>query len=115
MNLSKNPVKSPNIMTFLILEPGHSSESPRVRRIKNPAAQHIVYDQVRTYDPIIDIVEQLVGPGVRSMGSKTEYEIPRFLEALLNGTKIGRSIPIRTMMCWQSVLPLTICQWRMAD
>ena len=31
------------------LEPGHSSESPRVRRIKNPAGQHIVYDQVRTY------------------------------------------------------------------
>ena len=60
------------------LEPGHSSESPRVRRIKNPAAQHIVYDQVRTYASIIDIVEQLVGPGVRSMGSKLNMKYPDF-------------------------------------
>ncbi len=60
------------------LEPGHSSESPRVRRIKNPAAQHIVYDQVRCYEPIIDIVEQLVGPGVRSMGSKLNMKYPDF-------------------------------------
>ena len=58
------------------LEPGHSSESPRVRRIKNPAAQHIVYDQVRTYEPIIDIVEQLVGARRSFYGQQTEYEIP---------------------------------------
>lgn len=60
------------------LEPGHTAESPRVRRIKNPAAQHIVYDQVRTYDRIIDIVEQLIGPGVRSMGSKLNMKYPDF-------------------------------------
>ena len=60
------------------LEPGHSAETPRVRRIKNPAAQHIVYDQVRTYASIIDIVEQLVGPGVRSMGSKLNMKYPDF-------------------------------------
>ena len=28
------------------LEPDHSAERPRLRRIKNPIAQHEVYDQI---------------------------------------------------------------------
>ena len=44
------------------LEPGHSSEAPRVRRIKNPVMHHIVYDQTLRHDRILDIVEQLIGP-----------------------------------------------------
>ncbi|MCZ6680678.1 MAG: phytanoyl-CoA dioxygenase family protein [Candidatus Poribacteria bacterium] len=60
------------------LEPGHTPEVPRVRRIKNPAAQHIVYDQVRCDDRILDIVEQLIGPGVRSMGNKLNMKYPDF-------------------------------------
>jgi len=38
------------------LEPDHTPEAPRLRRLKNPIAQHPVYDQVRRHDRIVDIV-----------------------------------------------------------
>ena len=38
------------------LEPGHTAESPRVRRIKSPAAHHTVYDQTLRHEGILDIV-----------------------------------------------------------
>ena len=39
------------------LEPGHTPETPRVRRIKNPILHHIVYDQTLRHERILDIVE----------------------------------------------------------
>lgn len=60
------------------LEPGHTSETPRVRRIKNPASNHIVYDQTLRHDRIIDIVEQLIGPGVSHNGHKLNMKYPEF-------------------------------------
>ena len=52
------------------LEPDHSPENPRLRRIKQPIEHHEVYDQTLRHDGILDIVEQLIGPGVRSNGNK---------------------------------------------
>ncbi len=52
------------------LEPDHSPQNPRLRRIKDPINQHEVYDQTLRHDGILDIVEQLIGPGVRSNGNK---------------------------------------------
>ena len=60
------------------LEPGHTSETPRVRRIKNPVMHHIVYDQTLRHDRILDIVEQLVGPGVSHNGHKLNMKYPEF-------------------------------------
>jgi ectoine hydroxylase-related dioxygenase (phytanoyl-CoA dioxygenase family) len=60
------------------LEPGHTSEAPRVRRIKNPASNHIVYDQALRHDRILDIVEQLIGPGVSYNGNKLNMKYPEF-------------------------------------
>ena len=52
------------------LEPGHSAAEPRVRRIKSPDLQHEVYARTLRHPTILDIVEQLVGPGVRYQSSK---------------------------------------------
>ena len=60
------------------LEPGHTPETPRVRRIKNPVAHHVVYDQAMRHDRILDIVEQLIGPGVSHNGHKLNMKYPEF-------------------------------------
>ena len=58
------------------LEPNHSAEHPRLRRIKNPIIQHEVYDQTMRHDGILNIVEQLVGPGVRRNNTKLNMKEP---------------------------------------
>jgi ectoine hydroxylase-related dioxygenase (phytanoyl-CoA dioxygenase family) len=52
------------------LEPGHSAAEPRVRRIKSPDLHHEVYARTLRHPTILDIVEQLIGPGVRYQSSK---------------------------------------------
>ena len=47
------------------LEPGHTPEAPRLRRLKNPAFQHPVYDRTMRHDGILDVVAQLIGPAIR--------------------------------------------------
>ena len=52
------------------LEPGHSAAEPRVRRIKSPDRQHEAYARTLRHPAILDIVEQLIGPGVRYQSTK---------------------------------------------
>ena len=47
------------------LEPSHTADAPRLRRIKNPSSLHRIYHQVLRNERTVDIVEQLIGPGVR--------------------------------------------------
>ena len=58
------------------LEPNHSAERPRLRRIKNPIAQHEVYDQTLRHPGILDRVEQLIGPGLRRQNTKLNMKEP---------------------------------------
>lgn len=58
------------------LETNHSPERPRLRRIKNPIAQHEVYDQTLRHPGILDRVEQLIGPGVRRQNTKLNMKEP---------------------------------------
>ena len=58
------------------LERNHSAESPRLRRIKSPILHHEVYDQTLRNAAILDIVEQLIGAGVRSNGNKLNMKEP---------------------------------------
>lgn len=58
------------------LEPDHSAEQPRLRRIKNPILHHEVYDQTLRHPGILAIVEQLIGAGVRSNGNKLNMKEP---------------------------------------
>lgn len=60
------------------LEPGHTPEAPRLRRLKSPVQQHSIYDRILRHDGILDIVEDLIGPGVRTNGDKLNMKSPEF-------------------------------------
>lgn len=52
------------------LEPGHTPEKPMLRRLKSPIDHHDVYASTIRHDGILDIVAQLIGPGIRTNGNK---------------------------------------------
>lgn len=60
------------------LEPGHTAENPRLRRLKSPIAQHPVYDQALRHPKIRQIVSQLIGPGFRTNGNKLNIKYAQF-------------------------------------
>ncbi len=60
------------------LEPGHTPEAPRVRRIKTPHRVHALFDEIVRSEPVIDILTRLVGPGLRLHGSKLNMKSARF-------------------------------------
>ena len=60
------------------LEPGHSPDAPRLRRLKAPHRQHAVYDQLLRNPRILDVVEQLLGHGVRFQNTKLNMKSPEF-------------------------------------
>jgi ectoine hydroxylase-related dioxygenase (phytanoyl-CoA dioxygenase family) len=52
------------------LEPGHTAESPRVRRIKTPHKVHALFNDIVRSSAVLDILKKLIGPGLRLHGSK---------------------------------------------
>lgn len=52
------------------LEPGHSAEAPRVRRLKEPCALHPIFDRINRLPQLLDVVAALIGPEIRYQGSK---------------------------------------------
>lgn len=52
------------------LEPGHTAAAPQLRRLKSPVQLHEAYNRALHHDGLLDIVEQLVGSGVRYNGDK---------------------------------------------
>jgi phytanoyl-CoA hydroxylase len=52
------------------LEPSHSADDPRVRRIKTPHAQDEVYAGVMRHPKVLAILQQLVNPSIRFDTSK---------------------------------------------
>ena len=58
------------------LEPGHSAQSPSLRRIKHPVSKHPVYAKYARHDPILDIVECLLGPNLRYHNNKLNMKNP---------------------------------------
>ena len=60
------------------LEPGHTAENPRLRRLKDPIKQHPYFDQTLRHPKILDIVSQLIGPGLRSNGNKLNMKYAEF-------------------------------------
>jgi ectoine hydroxylase-related dioxygenase (phytanoyl-CoA dioxygenase family) len=60
------------------LEPGHTPEHPRVRRLKEPCAIHPVFDQISRLDAILNIVAALIGPEIRYQGSKLNMKAAAF-------------------------------------
>lgn len=60
------------------LEPGHTPSSPKLRRLKSPILHHDVYMRTINHPGVLDIVEQLIGPGVRTNGNKLNMKSPEF-------------------------------------
>src|SRR5882762_11544586 len=47
------------------LEPGHTAEQPRVRRIKAPHRVDALFNEIVRSEPVLDILKKLLGPGLR--------------------------------------------------
>lgn len=60
------------------LEPGHTKEQPRVRRIKTPHKVHAVFDEIVRSPAVLDILARLIGPGLRLHGSKLNMKSAHF-------------------------------------
>lgn len=60
------------------LEPGHSPESPKLRRIKGPAAQHELYASTMRHEGALNILAQLIGPNIRAIGHKLNMKSGAF-------------------------------------
>jgi phytanoyl-CoA hydroxylase len=60
------------------LEPGHTPESPKLRRIKKPAVAHPVYGQTMRHSGALDIISQLIGPNIRAIGHKLNMKSGEF-------------------------------------
>ena len=54
--------------------PDHSTSRPAVRRIKNPTCLDEVYERARRNERLLDIVECLIGPGVRFDHCKLNFK-----------------------------------------
>ncbi|WP_225772147.1 phytanoyl-CoA dioxygenase family protein [Inquilinus sp. Marseille-Q2685] len=60
------------------LEPGHTPEAPRVRRIKTPHRHHPLFRDIARSPRLVAILQRLLGPGVRLHGSKINLKSPQF-------------------------------------
>jgi len=60
------------------LEPGHTSENPRVRSIKAPHRVHPISAEIVRSRPVIEILTQLLGPGLRLHGSKLNMKSAQY-------------------------------------
>ncbi len=60
------------------LEPSHTPEEPRLRRLKNPVEHHPAYEQALRHPKIRAIVSQLIGPNIRTNGNKLNIKYAQF-------------------------------------
>lgn len=56
------------------LEPGHTAEAPRLRRLSFPVNQHDLYREFAFEGPIVDVAEDLLGPDVKYHHSKLNFK-----------------------------------------
>ena len=60
------------------LEPGHTADNPRVRRIKTPHKVHKIFDDIVRSEPVLGILKKLLGPGLRLHGSKLNMKSAQY-------------------------------------
>ena len=58
------------------LEPSHTPEQPRVRRIKTPHNLHPIFWEMARSPKLTSILRSLLGPNVRLHGSKLNMKLP---------------------------------------
>src|ERR1700676_1148117 len=62
--------KTPEHTDVYDLEPGHTAENPKVRRIKAPQKVRPIFDEIVRSPAVPDILTKLIGPALRLHGSK---------------------------------------------
>ena len=58
------------------LESDHSSENPRLTRIKNPHKVHSVYEDIMRDNSLLDILQDLIGIDIRLQATKLNMKMP---------------------------------------
>ena len=56
------------------LEPAHSADSPRLRRLNHPVTQDPVLEEFGLRGPVVDLAEDLLGPHVKFHHSKLNFK-----------------------------------------
>jgi ectoine hydroxylase-related dioxygenase (phytanoyl-CoA dioxygenase family) len=59
------------------LEPDHSAEAPRLRRLTSPVDLHETYWEFASRSVIVDVVEDLIGPDIKFHHGKLNFKAPR--------------------------------------
>ena len=60
------------------LEPSHTPDNPRVRRIKDPTVNHPTFDKMLRHPRLIAALTALIGPNLRLHGSKINLKSAGF-------------------------------------
>jgi len=60
------------------LEPGHTPERPRVRRLKSPCAVHPAFERLARADRLLNLVAALLGPELRMHGNKMNLKAAEY-------------------------------------
>lgn len=61
--------------TVFDLEPSHTPEQPRLRRLKSPTKQHPAYRRALVNPNILAVVSQLIGPDIACNGDKLNLKL----------------------------------------
>jgi ectoine hydroxylase-related dioxygenase (phytanoyl-CoA dioxygenase family) len=64
------------------LEPSHTPQAPRVRRIKKPHTVHPIFWEFAKSATLLDVCTRLLGPNVRLHGSKLNMKDPKYGSAV---------------------------------
>ncbi len=56
------------------VEPDHSADNPRLRRLNGPVEQHQVYRDFTLQGPLLDLAEDLLGPNIKYHHSKLNFK-----------------------------------------
>ena len=59
------------------VEPDHTAEKPRLRRLNSPVDQDEAYWDFATSDTILDLVEDILGPDIKFHHGKLNFKMPR--------------------------------------
>jgi ectoine hydroxylase-related dioxygenase (phytanoyl-CoA dioxygenase family) len=60
--------------SMLALDPTHSTENPRLRRLIDPTEHHPLYWEYVSQGPLVDVAEDLLGPSFKFHHSKLNFK-----------------------------------------
>jgi len=59
------------------VEPDHSSDAPRLRRLNSPVDQHPTYWEFASSSELVDLAEAILGPDIKFHHSKLNFKYPQ--------------------------------------